>query len=59
MRSVPIIAIRCPATGEDVPTGFTIASSKVFARVAVGQLMVKCQSCGDRHQWSVEDAFLR
>ena len=58
-RGLPIVMIKCPVTGDDVPTGFTGVSEGKLERVLRGPMVVKCESCGEYHEWSINDAFLR
>ena len=58
-ESLPKVMIRCPATGSEIPTGFTAISAGKLEQLLRGSLLVKCASCGQHHQWSKHDAFLR
>jgi hypothetical protein len=51
--------IKCPVTGHEIPTGFTAVSAGKLERLLRGSLLVKCESCGQYHEWSKQDAFLR
>ena len=53
------VMIKCPATGDEVPTGFTAVSEGKLERLLRGPLLVKCASCGQFHEWTKNDAFLR
>jgi hypothetical protein len=53
------VMIRCPATGNEVATGFTAMSSRDFDRMRLELLMFKCRSCGDEHIWSKGKALVR
>ena len=55
----PEVMTRCPVTGEEVPTGYSLVSADKFHRIALGRLLFKCRACGQLHEWSKQDAFLR
>ena len=57
--TLPKVMIRCPATGHEVPTGFTAVSAAKLERLLRGSLLVKCAACSQHHEWSNRDAFLR
>ena len=59
MIAVGKVMIRCSVTAEEIPTGFTAISSEMFARMPAEGLVVRCGACGQRHEWSIRDAFLR
>ena len=58
-NAVTRVMIRCPVTGDEVPTGFSTISSDMFDRTLPGVLEVWCESCAQYHLWSNKDAFLR
>lgn len=53
------VMIRCPRTGDHVRTGFTAVSVEAFGWILAIDLEFTCESCGTKHVWSREDAFLR
>jgi hypothetical protein len=55
---VATVMITCPATGQDVATGFSALSAADFERMRFELLMVKCPWCTHVHVWSKCDAFL-
>jgi hypothetical protein len=52
------VMIRCPVTGDAVPTGFSAVSQVKFRHMVLEPLLVKCQACRQLHEWSRKDAFL-
>jgi hypothetical protein len=56
---VPEVMIRCPGTGDEVPTGFSAVSADKLKRIPFGPLVFKCRSCRELHVWSKQEAFLR
>jgi endogenous inhibitor of DNA gyrase (YacG/DUF329 family) len=56
---MPMLFIRCPSTGQPVPTGFDLPkdaltnSSIVLEDNASGP----CRHCGQMHVWSKKNAF--
>ncbi len=51
------ILIKCPSTGDSVPTGVTM-DSRSFLSSDLGHNSVQCASCQKFHTWSKADAFL-
>ncbi len=51
------ILIRCPITGQDVPTGIYM-DEETFATLLpfTGQLM--CPHCGKMHEWSKNQSWI-
>jgi hypothetical protein len=50
------VMIRCPVTGNPVPTGMNVTSlDGVTMR---DNVLGNCPECGRDHVWSGEDAFL-
>jgi hypothetical protein len=52
-----IVAIVCPETGWEVPTG-TVTDITNFASLPDGEADFLCRACGRSHRWSRKDAFL-
>jgi AraC-like DNA-binding protein len=52
-----LIVIRCPNTGQEVPTG-VVTDAHVLDGIPTDETDVLCSPCGRRHTWSVHDAFL-
>jgi len=52
-----VIMIRCPRTGQDVPTGIEMRSSD-FQRAPVFFARVQCPACGREHEWFAKDAWV-
>jgi endogenous inhibitor of DNA gyrase (YacG/DUF329 family) len=50
------VMIRCPETGEPVPTGVGM-DFETFKHVTMRDNQVECASCGQMHTWQQEDAF--
>lgn len=53
MRSVVLIS--CPRNGDLVPTGVT---ADVLDELAPLNVLVRCQSCGENHEWAREEAAI-
>jgi hypothetical protein len=51
-----VIMIRCPNTDKAISTG-VVCDIKAFEQTAPAQL--HCSECGQIHEWSVTDAWLR
>ena len=51
------VMIRCPVAGTAVATGIVcdVRSFEALDR----EMECHCPACGQNHQWSVEDAWLR
>ena len=52
--SLPKVMIARPITGRAISTGFTALSAGKLERLLRGSLLVKCESCGQYHEWSRE-----
>ena len=52
-----LVAIRCPRTGQEVPTGIVTDISN-FATLPKGETPLRCPACGHTHMWSRKDMFL-
>jgi hypothetical protein len=52
-----IIVIRCPTTGQEIPTG-TILDLAELHTLPKEKLPLLCPACGQEHRWSAEDALL-
>jgi hypothetical protein len=61
-RSVPggmfTVTIKCRVTGAELPTDIKI-DEESFRTAIFDDNQIKCSSCGQWHQWSTGDAFLR
>jgi hypothetical protein len=51
------VLIKCPRTGESVPTG-VVMDEEVFATVTLVDYITACPKCGSAHAWSTRDAML-
>ena len=54
---MPMVKIKCPKTGRDVPTGI-VMDLGTFQSVTLTNNGVSCPFCGEVHVWSKPDAFL-
>lgn len=54
---MPMVKIKCPKTGRDVPTGIVMDLS-VFNSVTLTNNGVKRPRCGETHVWGKQDAFM-
>ncbi|MCC6651283.1 MAG: hypothetical protein IT348_09075 [Candidatus Eisenbacteria bacterium] len=54
---MPMVKIKCPKTGRDVPTGI-VMDLDTFQSVTFTNNSVSCPYCGEAHVWSKPDAFL-
>jgi hypothetical protein len=52
-----LVAIKCPTTGQEVPTGVVTSISNV-ATLPKGETEFQCPACGLTHSWSTKDMFL-
>jgi hypothetical protein len=52
------VTIKCRVTGAEIPTDIKI-DEESFRTAIFADNQIKCSSCGQWHQWSTEDAFLR
>ena len=52
-----LVAIVCPETGWEVPTG-TVTDITNFASLPAGEAELRCPACGRSHLWSRKDALL-
>ncbi len=55
---MPRVMIRCPDTGDPSPTIMMVAQRAFDAGRIVNIPIRDCASCGTRHDWHLEDAFL-
>ena len=51
------VMIRCPKTGEAVPTGIAMEPDS-WRSTQMSDNRIQCSSCGEVHVWQKEDAFL-
>ena len=51
------VLIRCPNTGEPVPTGIETEPA-VFRKLPNVSSRMRCPACGEDHLWSVKTAWL-
>jgi hypothetical protein len=56
---VGTVMIRCPTTGDAVPTGFSAVSQRNLEQMVLEPLVFKCLACREIHEWLRKDAFLR
>jgi hypothetical protein len=52
-----LVAIVCPETGWEVPTGI-VTDIASFASLPQHEAQFQCPACGHSHRWSRKDAFL-
>lgn len=52
------LMIRCPNTGQAVPTGIAFGDRMSFETNSLSNNALKCEACGQMHTWNKEDAFL-
>lgn len=53
---MPMLMIRCPATGAPVPTGIELDEASFKSSELQGST-VSCVLCGKAHRWEKKDAF--
>ena len=51
------VMIKCPATGQVVPTGM-VMTPQSFASSVLTNNSIQCAACGKMHVWNKADAFL-
>ena len=51
------VAVRCPETGEHVPTG-VVMDPDMFEGAKLGVRTFVCDDCGKAHVWEKQDAIL-
>jgi hypothetical protein len=51
------VEIRCPSTGEMVPTGMDMDPA-TFESVLMTDNSLQCPACGEMHIWGTEEAQL-
>jgi endogenous inhibitor of DNA gyrase (YacG/DUF329 family) len=49
--------IKCPKTGEPVPTGIGMDFENFKTVKMSGNVLGNCPACGGSHTWEQEDAF--
>jgi hypothetical protein len=52
-----MVMVRCPKVDKAVPTGVRCDIS-AFSGLSMRKQFT-CPACGQRHKWSIEDAWLR
>ncbi len=52
-----MLAIRCPKTHEDVPTGIPVPTLSALDTASFAGMTVQCPHCGETHAWERKDAF--
>jgi hypothetical protein len=52
------VMITCPVKGVDIPTDIVI-DEESYQSAIFDDNQIKCSSCGQWHQWSTKDTFLR
>jgi hypothetical protein len=55
---MPMVMIRCPATGDTVSTRHTMNEAQ-FAGEPFMNAAVRCSSCSQIHRWNKADAWLQ
>ena len=53
--SKPVVLIRCPTSGELVPTGVL---ARELDELPAVNIMVGCDRCSEDHVWTREDAVI-
>ncbi len=55
-----MVMIKCPKTGETVPTGVEIDTEMYEspATSVTSQILDECPACGETHTWSDGDSFV-
>lgn len=51
------IMIKCPKTGRDIPTGFSMDAEN-FATAVMSGNAIQCPVCHQMHTWDKKDAWL-
>ena len=52
------IVIRCPETGETVPTGVVVPDTRSFDALLLPRRHLTCPSCGRQHAWTKDSAWV-
>jgi hypothetical protein len=52
------VTITCPVNGVEIPTDVEI-DPESYRSAIFDDNQIKCSSCGQWHQWSTKDTFLR
>ena len=52
------VMITCPVNGVEIPTDVEI-DEEAYRSAIFDDNQIKCSSCGQWHQWSTQDTFLR
>ncbi len=52
------VMIKCPETGEDVPTGYSVAKRLFQLNEMSSNRLEACPACGQTHIWEKEDAWV-
>ena len=55
---MPDILIRCPITGQAVPTGLNTETVVFESLSNVAVPPIKCSKCGQLHFWTPKDAWV-
>jgi hypothetical protein len=53
-----IVTVRCPATGQEVPTGVVMDPGH-FNLASFGPRTFVCDACGESHVWEKAEATVR
>jgi hypothetical protein len=56
-RPMGAVMIRCPETGQDIPTGI-VADRKSFAATPVFFARAYCPICRTEHEWFAREAWV-
>jgi endogenous inhibitor of DNA gyrase (YacG/DUF329 family) len=52
-----MVIIKCPVTGQPVPTGL-VMDKEEFGRASLVGNILRCPACGRMHEWTREQAQL-
>jgi hypothetical protein len=53
-----MVTIKCPDTGQEVPTGIVMTPAE-FEHAALTGNVLRCPACGRMHAWTRQEAFFR
>ena len=53
-----IVTVRCPATGQDVPTG-VVKDLERYERAKIGPNAFACDACGETHIWEKSEGTVQ
>lgn len=55
---MPMVMIKCPKTGKDVPTGIAMDRTS-FESSDMSDNKLRCPHCGETHAWNKKDAWVQ